>query len=196
MKSFIAGLAAVLIIGSALFLVLRDKGLIPTNEPTPSPTPTVSNWDMAPETSPDPTPTPSIKPSATPTSSLKPTTKGGQVLGTGSTSAVSSTKIVTTTTEKTITKFTLFKSNDCPVSGVSEVKDLNHDLTIRYSLKDNYSARVTIWKENGEEVLSQREIKGSGDLITVKGLNYLKLAVSSADCEDTSDNWLLLTASN
>ncbi len=77
---------------------------------------------------------------------------------------------------------------------MTEVRDITSPLTLRYTLKDGYKATVTAWKQNGEEVISQREIVGSGELKKIEGLTYLKLQTQPAICNTTSDTWLTLTA--
>lgn len=181
MKSFLSGLAAVLVIG-LVALFVRNQGLIPSAEPTPTPTSTPSNWDMEPETATDPTPAPSSAPTK------KSTTKGGQVLST------SDSKIVTTTT-KTISHLTILESSDCLLDATSFVRDLTTPLKIMYSLKDDYTATVTIWKESGESVLNQTLISGTGVLTTINELDNLKFQIVSKECVETSDTWLKITAS-
>ncbi len=77
---------------------------------------------------------------------------------------------------------------------MTEIKDITGPLTLKYSLKDGYSANVTAWKSNGEEVIAQTQISGSGTLKTISGLDYLKVQTQPAVCSTTSDTWLTLTA--
>lgn len=184
MKSFFAGLLAIALIGVALFAI-RGDGLIPSKSSSPSPSAsTPSNWDMAPESSASPTP----KPSSSPSPSVAPATKG-EVKGTSTTKTVKKT---TTTTK--VTSITVLESKDCQLNATSYVRNISSPLTIKYSLKDNYSAKVTIWKTNGETVLNQTLIKGSGVLKEIDTRDDLKFQVVSDACEETSDTWLKLTA--
>lgn len=178
MKSFILGLLTVLLLGLAGFAVFRgSKTMITRLFSSPSPS-------ALPSTSPTPTLSPTPKPSSTPAPTYRPTTKGGLVKG------------VTTTTTTTTTSrllLTLIKTNECKTY-TTEVKDITGPLTLKYSIKDGYLAAVTAWKSNGEEVISQREIAGSGELKKIEGLTYLKIQTQPAQCESTSDTWLTLTA--
>lgn len=192
MKSFLVGLAAILVIGIVI-LAIRGKGLIPTiSDPSPSPSGIPSNWDMAPEASAEPTPTPR----ATPTSSPTPSTKGGlpttsgEIKGTTTTT----TTVKTTTTTTQVSSITVLESADCRLNATSIIRNISSKLTIKYALKDNYSAKVTIWKTNGETVLNQTLVTGSGILKEIDTRDDLKFQVVSEQCEETSDTWLRLTA--
>jgi len=177
MKSFITGFLVILIFGVAGFYIFRGAGsLVSRLRPTPTPivTPSPNVFDL---------PAPAYSP--TPTPSSKPTTKGGLVKGT-------STTTTTTTTSSHLT-LTLIKTNECK-SYITEIKDITGPLTLRYALKDGYKAAVTAWKQNGEELISQREISGTGELKRIEGLTYLKFQSQPAQCDTTSDTWLTITA--
>jgi len=77
---------------------------------------------------------------------------------------------------------------------VSEVRDITGPLTLKYSLKDGYTATVTAWKTNGETLLPQTLLKNSGILKEISGVDAFKLQIVSKDCTATSDKWLKLHA--
>ncbi|MFH1244463.1 MAG: hypothetical protein V1487_02755, partial [bacterium] len=167
------GFLVILIFGVAGFYIFRGAGsLVSRLRPTPTPivTPSPNPLDL-PSPSYSPTPIPSSKPTKT----IVPTT----------------TTTTTTTTSHLL--LTLIKTSECK-SYLTEIKDIQGPLTLRYSLKDGYKAAVTAWKQNGEELISQREISGTGELKRIEGLTYLKLQSQPAQCEATSDTWLTITA--
>lgn len=180
MKSFFYGIFAAALFVLVGFYLYRNTNLstklLPTPTPLASPIPTVS-----------PSPTPTVSPSAKPAPTYTPV-KSGAVKGTST-----SNTTTTTTTTTTHLLLTLIKTNECK-SYMTEVRDITSPLTLRYTLKDGYKATVTAWKQNGEEVISQREIVGSGELKKIEGLTYLKLQTQPAICNTTSDTWLTLTA--
>ncbi|MFH2085591.1 MAG: hypothetical protein ABII21_02300 [bacterium] len=186
MKQFVFGLATVIILGLTGYYTFKaTTGFLQKQSPSPSASPSAT-------ISPTPTPTSTSRPTPTPTTnpakSYVPTTKGGVVKG-----ASTAKTITTTTTTSSHLTLTLIKTSACQTY-VSEIKDITGPLTLRYFLKDGYKASVNAWKSNGEEALSQREISGSGELMRIEGLSYLKLQTQPASCSDTSDTWLTITA--
>jgi hypothetical protein len=181
MKQFITGLLVIVVLGLVGYAGFRGAANLVSRYLTPAtPTPTPAGFETS-----SPTPLPSA--SATPTPSSPPTTKGGLVKG------QTTVKTTTTTTTTSRLLLTLIKTSDCK-SYMTEVKDITGPLTLRYSLKDGYKAAITAWKSNGEEILSQREIVGSGELMKISGLTYLKLQAQPTKCDATSDIWLTITA--
>jgi len=190
MKSLVSGLVAVIIIGAIGFIILRATGVVkfPLTSPSPTPNTTIlPNFELLPTSSPLVTPTP------TPYPEIKPTTKGGNVLGADPTSTTFVTQATTTTTSHL--SLTLIDTDQCPLDVRSYLTDLTGPLTIKYEVKDNYSATVTIWKTNGEEVLSQTMIENSGILKEIDGKDSLKFQIVSKECHSDSGNWLKITAS-
>ena len=194
MKSFIAGLMTILALGVLGFYTFKaTTGFLLKLSPTPSASPIASSTPM---------PSSSLKPSAkpssspTPTPSLVPTTKGGEPIKVsgGTVKGVTTTKKTTTTTTSHL-NLTLVKTNACPVSYMTEVKDIKGPLTLRYSLKDNYSFGITVWRADGNELVSNTTYSGnSGTIKTISGVDYMKVRVESKSCSSTSDTWLTLTA--
>lgn len=190
MKSFIIGLLTILLIGIvsiAGFFAFKQinrfvvSPVTPSATPLPSTTttPTLSSLPMGGTTNPTP--------STTPTSSIPAKTYNpGKVKGT------TTTRTVTTTSTHLF--LTVLTTNKCPATYTSEVKNITGPLTFRYSLKEGYSAKIVAWKNNGEEILPEREIKGSGELMKVEGVTYVKLQIKSTSCSPTSDNWITVTA--
>jgi hypothetical protein len=187
MKQFLIGLVTVLILVVAGVLAFRGAtGLFGKLFPTPSASPSVS---PAPAASATPIPSVTVKPSATPTAIPKSvsTTKGGVVKGVTTTK-----KVVTTSNHLTLT---LVKTSICPISYITEVKDITGPLTLRYELIDNTSFGITIWKKDGNELLSNTTYGGrSGTIKTISGVDYMKVRVESKSCAGNNDNWLKLTA--
>lgn len=182
MKSFIVGLVTVLVIGLAGFAVFKNgQNLLTRLTPSPSasviPSPTI------------PTISPTPKPSATPSPTYRPTTKGGVVKGATTTTT---TKTVTSTSSHLL--LTLVKSSTCPISYMTEVKDIAGPLTLKYALKDNFSARLNVWKKDGNELVSNTLVKGSGTLATISNVDYFKLRVESVDCSGDATDWIKVTA--
>lgn len=191
MKAIFAGLVTFLVVGVIGVLLLRGRDIIPSNNPSPAPS--GGTFQIA---APSPTPSYSPLPSASPAPTVKPTTKGGQVLGTARPAATTTTTNTTTTRTVTHTKLTLMDSDRCPTTTTTEVRDITGDLTIRYSLKDNYAANITAWKQNGEEVIKQTRVEDGGELTKVSGLTYLKVQIQSAHCIDNDEHWITVTAEN
>ncbi len=191
MKSFIAGLLTILalgIIGFYTFKATTSFMLKLGGSPTPSP---IASASVVPSATPRPSTFPTLKPSATPTPSTAPTTKGGVVKG------VTTTKPVRTTTTTTTShlNLTLVKSSACPISYMSEVRDITGPLTLKYSLKDGYSFGITVWKRDGNELVNNTTYSGgSGTIKTISGVDYMKVRIESKSCTATSDNWLTVTA--
>jgi hypothetical protein len=135
-------------------------------------------------------PTTTPKPTPQPTADLPrviSTTKGGLVKG------VTTIKKTTTTTSHLT--LTLVKTSSCPIVYITEVKDIQGPLTLKYSLKDGYSFGITIWKNDGNELLTNTTYSGnSGSIKTISDVDYMKVRVESKTCSSTSDTWLTLTA--
>lgn len=190
MKQFLIGLVTVLILVVAGVLAFRGvTGLFGKLFPTPSASPVAS---ATPVPSASPIPSTSVKPSTVPTATPKgvSTTKGGVVKGASTTT----TKKVVTTTTSHLT-LTLVKTSVCPISYMTEVKDITGPLTLRYELIDNTSFGITIWKKDGNELLPNTTYGGrSGTIKTISGVDYMKVRVESKSCAGNNDNWLKLTA--
>jgi len=78
---------------------------------------------------------------------------------------------------------------------MTEVKDIQGPLTLKYSLKDGYSFGITVWRADGNELLANTTYSGtSGTIKTISGVDYMKVRVESKTCSSTSDTWLTLTA--
>jgi hypothetical protein len=189
MKSFVVGLVTIIILGIAGFYAFKGinsfvKGLNPSPSATPSLTPTLA---------------PSLKPSAAPKtqdelSTSKETTKGGLPTKSGSVKGATTTKTVTTTTTTSHLFLTLVKTSICPISYMTEVKDMTGPLTLKYKLIDNTSFGITIWNSKGEELLQNTTYSGnSGTIKTISGVDYMKIRVESKNCAGNNDNWLTLT---
>ncbi len=196
MKSFAAGLLTIIALGIIGFFAFKGTTSLMTRlfvspspsasavaTPTPTPTP-------APTKTPSPTSEPEVKGEAT--------TKGGlpvKTASTGTVKGVSTAKTVTTTTTTSHLTLTLVKTSACPVSYMTEVKDIQGPLTLKYSLKDGYSFGITVWRADGNELLTNTTYSGtSGTIKTISGVDYMKVRVESKTCSETSDNWLTLTA--
>lgn len=190
MKSFVAGLLTIIALGILGYFTFKGTaGLmtrlfvspIPSASTTPAPTVT-------------PTPTATPKPSAEPEVKGDTTTKGGLPLKTTGTvkGATTTIKKVTTTSHLTLT---LVKTSACPVSYMTEVKDIKGPLTLKYSLKNGYSFGITVWRADGNELLTNTTYSGtSGTIKTISDVDYMKVRVESKSCISTSDTWLTLTA--
>lgn len=189
MKQFLIGLVTVLVLVVAGVLAFRGvTGLFGKLFPTPSSTPIAS---ASPSMTPSVAPSASVKPTASPTSTPKSvsTTKGGLVKGVSTTTTK---KVVTTTSNLTLT---LVKTSICPISYITEVKDITGPLTLRYELIDNTSFGITIWKKDGNELLANTTYGGrSGTIKTISGVDYMKVRIESKSCAGNNDNWLKLTA--
>jgi hypothetical protein len=180
MKSFIAGALTIVALGVIGFYTFKaTTSFMSRLNSSPSPTPSMT-------ATPSPTPSATAKPSTTPSPSYAPTTKKGTVKG------AQTTKTTTTTSHLLLT---LVKSSTCPISYMTEVKDIQGPLTLKYSLKDGYSFGITIWRADGNELLTNTTYSGnSGTIKTISGVDYMKVRVESKSCSPTSDNWLTLTA--
>jgi hypothetical protein len=188
MKSFIAGLITIVVLGTLGFLTFKATTKFMKNL-TPTPSPSVSASPVA-----SATPVSSAKPSTTPEASAKPTTKGGEPIKSGTVKGTSTIKTTTTTTT-THVKLTLVKTSVCPISYITEVKDMKEPLTLRYELIDNTSFGITVWNSKGEELLQNTTYSGrSGTIKTISGVDYIKVRVESKSCAGNNDNWLKLTA--
>lgn len=193
MKSFITGLLTILAIGIIGFITFRSTTSFMTKMfGSPSP----SSY-VLPSESPVATPTPSS--SAAPAPSVAPvkTTKGGLPVEDtkvkGATTYVPSTKTVTTTTSHLT--LTIVKSSVCPVSYMTEVKDISGPLTLHYELIKDTSFGITVWNSKGEELIQNTTYSGnSGTIKTISGVNYMKVRIESKSCAGNNDNWLKLTA--
>lgn len=184
----LAGLVTFLVIGVIGVIVLKYRGMIPGSNVNPSASP-VPNYEVI-----EPTATPyaSAKPSVTPAPTYKPTTKGGEVKGS------TTTTTTTTTTTKTVehTKLTLMDSNKCPSTTTTVVREISGTWTVRYNLTDKYAANITIWKENGEELVKQTRVEDSGELAKIKDVNYFKIQIQAAECLKNDEHWITVTAEN
>jgi len=196
MKSFIAGLLTIIALGIAGFYTFKaTTNFMSKLNPTAS---------TAPSATPSTIPSPSIvaKPSTTPEPSYVPTTKGGLPIKTGAVKGVSTLKpvsavkkITTTTTTTSHLTLTLVKTSTCPINYLTEIKDIQGPLTLRYQLIDNTSFGITIWNSKGEELLQNTTYSGnSGTIKTISGVDYMKVRVESKSCASNNDNWLTLTA--
>ena len=192
MKSFIAGLLTIIALGIIGFFTFKATtsfmSKLAGGSASPSPT---ASW--APVATPSVTPTPRPTASATPETDLPQTTKGGLPVKTGTVKGVTTTRTITTTTSHL--SLTLVKTSVCPISYMTEVKDIKGPLTLRYELIDNTSFGITIWNNKGEELLSNTTYSGrSGQIKTISGVDYMKVRVESKTCAGNNDNWLKLTA--
>lgn len=189
MKSFIAGLLTIIIIGTLGFLAFKaTTNFMGKLNPSPSATPSISPI-------PSVSPTPSAKPTVTPEPSTKPTTKGGEPIKSGTVKGISTIKKTTTTTTTSHLTLTLVKTSVCPISYMTEVTDIKGPLTLRYELIDNTSFGITIWNNKGEELLQNTTYSGrSGTIKTISGVDYMKVRVESKSCAGNNDNWIKLTA--
>lgn len=77
---------------------------------------------------------------------------------------------------------------------MTEVKDITGPLTIKYALRDNFSARLNVWRRDGNELVTNTTVKGSGTLATISGVDYFKIRVESADCSGDATEWIKVTA--
>lgn len=193
MKSYIAGFITIIVLGVIGFVVFKSTTSFMTNmfgSPTPSATVLPSATpSFSPKASSSPTPAPSETPVKT--------TKGGlpieepKVKGAKTYKPV--TKTITTTTSHL--SLTLIKSSICPISYITEVKDIKGPLSLKYVLKDGYSFGITVWKRDGNELIQNTTYSGNSGLIkTIDGVDYMKVRIESKSCAGNSDNWLTLTA--
>jgi hypothetical protein len=185
MKQFVTGFIVICILAVAGFATFKATTSLlgrffpsptPTVSPTPTPTPSLPAKSSAPIAS--PTPAATQKPGTT-------TTKGGQVRGTST---------VTTTTTTSHLYLTLVKTNACPNSYMVEIKDIRGPLQLKYQTKYDYTARINVWRADGNELVKNAEVKGSGTLATISGVDYAKVRVETGSCARTSDDWLIVTA--
>ncbi|PIW08658.1 hypothetical protein COW38_00300, partial [Candidatus Collierbacteria bacterium CG17_big_fil_post_rev_8_21_14_2_50_45_7] len=101
----------------------------------------------------------------------------------------------TTTTTTSHLTLTLVKTSTCPISYMTEVKDIKGPLTLKYKLEGNTSFGITIWAKDGNELLKNTTYSGnSGQITTISGVDYMKIRVESKSCAGNNDNWLTLTA--
>lgn len=195
MKSFVAGLVTIIILGLAGFYAFRSiNSFVNGLNPTPSATPLALATPI-----PTSTPKPSSNPAITDNTYIGATTKGGVPLtpvkktSAGAVKGATTTKTVTTTTSHLL--LTLVKTSICPISYMTEVKDIKGPLTLKYKLIDNTSFGITIWNSKGEELLQNTTYSGlSGQIKTISGVDYMKIRVESKHCAGNNDNWLTLTA--
>jgi len=196
MKSFITGLLTILAIGIVGFITFRSTTNFMTKmfgSPTPTPY-------SSPMTSATPMPTASAKPeSENTTEPTTPTTKGGLPIEDakvkGAKTYVPPTKTKTTTTTTSHLTLTLVKSSVCPVSYMTEVKDISGPLTLRYELIKDTSFGITVWAKDGNELLQNTTYSGnSGTIKTISGVDYMKVRIESKSCAGNNDNWIKLTA--
>ena len=189
MKSFLSGIITIIVLAVVgIFAFRGTTGLMSRLFPPASPSATpVPYFSPTPSTSPTPSPKPVT---TTPAKTYTPTTKGGVVKG------VSTTRTTTTTTTTTShLTLTLVKTSVCPISYMTEIKDIQGPLTFRYNLIDNTSFGITIWKSDGNELFPNTTFGGnSGTITTISGVNYAKVRVESKTCAGNNDNWLTLTA--
>jgi len=147
-----------------------------------------------------PSPTPTGKPENGNTGEPNaPTTKGGLPIEDtkvkGAKTYVPSTKTKTTTVTTSHLTLTLVKSSVCPVSYMTEVKDISGPLTLRYELIKDTSFGITVWGKDGNELLQNTTYSGnSGTIKTISGVDYMKVRVESKSCASNNDNWIRLTA--
>lgn len=181
MKAILAGFVTLLVIGVIAVLALRGRGLIPTVQSLPSPSP--AGYLVT-----APSPTPSATPLPTPTPAS--TTKGGQTLG-----SVTTKNIVTTREAVTHTTITLAKVSKCPSEVISELKGITSPLTLNYQIKSGYSAAITVWGNNNIELQGQTTYTGDGRILATGSNTYLKVLVQPSQCPAAEDNWMQLTAS-
>ena len=180
MKSFIYGLLIILIFGVAGFYLFRGAGNL-ASRLRPSSTPIASLPPSAFDT-----PVESLAPiSTTPPPSPVSTTKGGLIKGTST---------VTTATTSSHLLFTLVKTSTCPISYMTEVKDIRGPLTLKYALKDGFSANFNIWRRDGNELIPNTTVRNSGTLATISNVDYFKLRIESSDCGDDDTDWITVTA--
>ena len=187
MKSFIAGLLTMLVLGVVGFFTFKStlnlmQRLNPSPSPSPSSKPCASECSELLSSSPQPQA--DLPRQDTPSPTYEPAIKG-----------VSTSKTVTTTTTTSHLTLTLVKTSTCPISYMTEVKDIEGPLTLEYSLKDGYSFGITIWKNDGNELLSNTTYSGSsGQIKTISGVDYMKVRIESKTCASNNENWLTLTA--
>jgi len=182
MKSFIAGVLTIIILGILGFVTFKATTKF-MRKLTPSP-----SISASPSLTPYSSIKPSSKPSAEPMASTKPTTKGGLPIKSGIVKGV----ITTTTSHLTLT---LVKTSTCPINYMTEIKDIKGSLTLRYELIDNTSFGITIWNNKGEELLQNTTYSGrSGTIKTISGVDYMKVRVESKSCASNNDNWLRVIA--
>ncbi len=198
MKSFSAGLIAIIALAIVGYFTFKattgfmsrlnpspTASVLPSSTATPIPAATL-------------TPSSSAQPSSSPTASVKPTTKGGEPITTGTGSVrgtTTTTNRVTTTTTTSHIYLTLVKTSICPISYMTEIKDITGPLTFKYELIDNTSFGLTVWNKDGNELLQNTTYSGrSGSIKTFSGVDYLKVRVESKTCAGNNDNWLKLTA--
>lgn len=192
MKTVLSGLFTIIIVGVIALVILRARGLVRLpGELTPSPTPVPSaNFEFA-----SPAPSTSARPIASVKPSVKPS-PAPEVKGATTITPVSPRVVTRSSTTTTVShvKITLMDSDKCPTTTTAEIKDIAGNLTVKYSLKDNYSASITAWKENGEELLKQTRVEDSGDLFTLSGVTYAKFQIQSDHCVKSDEHWITVTA--
>ena len=180
MKSFVTGLLTIIALGIIGYFVFRfTTGLLSRVNPSPS-----SSAIALASADPPPTPQPTSRGETmfSPKPSFVPTVKG-----------VSTVKTTTTTTSHLT--LTLVKTSTCPISYMTEVKDIKGPLTLKYKLEGNTSFGITIWAKDGNELLKNTTYSGnSGQITTISGVDYMKIRVESKSCAGNNDNWLTLTA--
>lgn len=195
MKSFIAGLLTIIALGIVGFYTFKATTKLMTNlNPTLSATPAAS-------VAPSPDPIVAVKPSPSPEPEVKgkATTKGGLPITTGKIKGVSTmytpVKKVTTTTTTSHLLLTVVKTSICPISYMTEIKDITGPLTLKYKLIDNTSFGITVWKRDGNELLQNTTYSGNSGMIkTFSGVDYMKIRIESKTCAGNNDNWLTVTA--
>ncbi len=197
MKSFIAGLLTIIALGLVGFYTFKATTKLMSNL-NGSPTPTASA-----SASPSSTPIVAVKPTSTPKAEPEAegnaTTKGGLPVTTSKIKGVSTiytpVKKVTTTTTTSHLLLTLVKTSNCPISYMTEIKDITGPLTLKYKLADNSSFGITVWKRDGNELINNTTYSGnSGTIKTITGVDYMKVRVESKTCPGNTDNWLTVTA--
>lgn len=198
MKSFITGFLTIVAVAVIGFITFRSttsfmSKLFGSPAPSSSATPVVT---PIPSTS--SIPAPSGKPETDNAQiSITQTTKGGLPIDDtkvkGATSYKPTTKTVTTTTSHLT--LTLVKSSVCPISYMTEVKDISGPLSLRYELIKDTSFGITVWGKDGNELLPNTTYSGnSGSIKTISGVDYMKVRIESKSCASNNDNWLKLTA--
>jgi hypothetical protein len=192
MKSFLTGLITIIVLGLIGYATFKSTSKLMTGMfKSPSP---VAFQDASP--SPTTLAQASIRPSSTPEPSVKPTTKGGEpIKDSGVVKGATTKRTITTTTTTSHLTLNIVKSSICPISYMTEIKDIKGPLTFRYKLIDNTSFGITIWGKDGNELLQNTTYSGnSGSIKTISGVDYMKVRVESKSCAGNNDNWITLTA--